>query len=699
MGIRGLTSFIQDIEILQYYRLSNCRVVVDGNSLFHFVYFERKVSCQFGGDYDVYQREICSIFSVFKECKIEAYVVFGGAYTVDGKKFKTTIKRAEERVGNANGIVKGDRKDLIPCLAQQTFRQTLDKLGIQHVTCDFEADNQLATLANLWKCPVLSDDSNFYIYDLSEGYIPFKHMIFQPSAHGSSLQVKRYRVDELLKRVVQLNRENLPVFATVLANDYVDGDILSPFHRSLEKRYPSLRGKQNRKVKSVLFWLNVAGGKEDCISQVLEHVRTHDHQRARKLFNDSINSFTDVREFVFNLRDFLEGNRSAADQNADRVTSSRGESLPEWFVTACRHGEIPVSLLNVALSRTIFIPTQVEGASLRPSSKTSRFLRRVAYGLLFGKNMQQADCQSVAEVVEYTKKGRRLQPIKVQKQTALQTSGRIPALKEIPNLGEEERRAILLETLGVSEEFVCGFDPELQLYMACLVFWAKRAKCLISLNHMKAIVLSAILLHVHTEIANRKNRTRGTRDAAQSAEEESCQISIRSVCRSAKGELLEMVSRKLDRYYDNPKKISGRCEADENIFYKTAEFQACVYYAVQLNCLLQSPLATPQPADLFNGSLIYTVGQKMEIRNKPEEFRKKLGTSSPLSTLFDSICSEVVTAAGEYVFTESSEKEKKNEKTTPRRWRRDGVLLINSAYGIEVQNRFWPLIYEQDSCF
>lgn len=376
MGIHGLTSFIDNNpHLLKDRQLHDCRVVIDGNNFYHFLYYYCNVRFQFGGDYDIFQRKISMIFSMFRSCNVEVFVVLDGAYTVDGKKFKTTISRARDRVFAAKRIVHGQRGSLIPCLARQTFTQTLDKLGIQHVTCDFEADNQLVTLANQWNCPVISNDSDFYIFDLSGGFIPLDYIDFRPrrlpqSSGGAGdsaafLPVQYYHVDEFIKCFQSLNRAVLPLFATMLGNDYVNARAFESFYQKKTPKCAARRysaSKKHQKIVSVLYWLEEKEDKEELVSQVLTFIRAERRQKVEKLVTDSMSGYVDTQDFEsFDLTKFLEGDRTAATHKTDCPTSLTGKCLPAWFVTACRCGEMPVFLLNAALLHRIILPTQVAG--------------------------------------------------------------------------------------------------------------------------------------------------------------------------------------------------------------------------------------------------------------------------------------------------------------------------------------------------
>jgi hypothetical protein len=97
-------------------------------------------------------------------------------------------------------------------------------------------------LANELKCPVLSDDSDFYIFDLKYGYISFQDVVFKCESFKNNpddfyLRAKIYKLDNFQTKlasfayrshkinsdIVQLNikKDLLPVFAVICGNDYI----------------------------------------------------------------------------------------------------------------------------------------------------------------------------------------------------------------------------------------------------------------------------------------------------------------------------------------------------------------------------------------------------------------------------------------------------------------------------------------------
>ena len=239
MGIQGLTSFIDEHpKLLTDYKLHDIRVVIDGHNLFHFLYYYFNVSHQYGGDYDHYARCVRFFFQTFEQCGIEPIIVFDGGYEVDDRKLHTMLRRARERIHLGSFLSHAGRGRILPILAYETFKMVLDELGVRHVTCDNEADNEIAALANTWGCPVLSNDSDFFVFDLTHGFIllDYLNLTIQTSGKkksnsggdaGSSateykyLKAQIYTLSNLLANFPNMERTQIALFGTLLGNDYV----------------------------------------------------------------------------------------------------------------------------------------------------------------------------------------------------------------------------------------------------------------------------------------------------------------------------------------------------------------------------------------------------------------------------------------------------------------------------------------------
>ncbi|KAH8020062.1 hypothetical protein HPB51_023945 [Rhipicephalus microplus] len=129
-----------------------------------------------------YATAIRNYFAVFKSCNIELILVFDGGHDVSNRKLKTTQRRLQERLATAKAIAKTGAPNLkiLPILAHEVFKDVVRELGIQVFQCSFEADEEIAAIANYYGCPVASQDSDFYIFNLVGGFIRLDSICTSP---------------------------------------------------------------------------------------------------------------------------------------------------------------------------------------------------------------------------------------------------------------------------------------------------------------------------------------------------------------------------------------------------------------------------------------------------------------------------------------------------------------------------------------
>ena len=95
----------------------------------------------------------------------------GGSGTSDIR-LETLMDRARGKVQKTHdAALTGEMMGILPPLTKLVFQQTLNDLKVPLVMCFGEADGQLAALAKEWRCPVLSRDTDFYIFDLPGGLL------------------------------------------------------------------------------------------------------------------------------------------------------------------------------------------------------------------------------------------------------------------------------------------------------------------------------------------------------------------------------------------------------------------------------------------------------------------------------------------------------------------------------------------------
>ena len=91
-----------------------------------------------------------------------------GALDKDDRKIPTVIGRITEHTKKAVACtpVNQSKNRVFPIFAQEVFIDALRDLDIEIHQSSFEADELIAQLAFARSCPVMSNDSDFYIFDV-----------------------------------------------------------------------------------------------------------------------------------------------------------------------------------------------------------------------------------------------------------------------------------------------------------------------------------------------------------------------------------------------------------------------------------------------------------------------------------------------------------------------------------------------------
>lgn len=112
------------------------------------------------------------------------------------KKLDTLKTRAEDRIQKAHvAAVGGTQQGILPLLVKSVFKQTLARLKVPVAQSYGEADREVAALAKDWQCPVLSADSDFFIFERGAGLLPLRHFRWeevQQNGSGSYIPCKVY---------------------------------------------------------------------------------------------------------------------------------------------------------------------------------------------------------------------------------------------------------------------------------------------------------------------------------------------------------------------------------------------------------------------------------------------------------------------------------------------------------------------------
>ncbi|XP_029604661.1 protein asteroid homolog 1-like isoform X2 [Salmo trutta] len=568
MGIQGLARFIDDHgAILTDDQFRNSKLIIDGTYLYHSLYFKSCFDQKHGGDYDDFEDQVCKFFKALRDCGIEPYVIIHGGSDFSDKKFETQLHHVQSRINTANSLSKGLRgSGLLPILIKQVFKQVLSSLKVPFAQCIFEADQEIASLAERWNCPVLSNNSDFYIFDIQAGYLPFSHFKWQNAStqRGSSqryIPCKRYTTTSFC-RYFNINRQLLPVFAAIAGNDYVNLNKMG-FPIRWEDKLPM---EPNRRPRVAFFnrlldWLARFQEQQEALDSVPRLIGHGKNNMDSALQALSLSTETYQLQPGCLEKFFIKGKAPDPGHLPDHLSV-----LPDWTLLPLMKGTLSSSIIHILQLRPVIQGVQVEDHSLPSGNNTSRPIRQVVFGLLLGESRA---------VKEYDRDGINLTSSMVK--AILPSAAQQMQLDMLNQAPHAVRLEVFLETLGVSQSTLNGVPPHLELPVAVTYYWLRHAHPRPDHPLLQALLLGL----VYGELCRQRKSQRGFIE---------------------EGPVLERLRRLIQR---------GARSLDKGVAHAYSQWQRCMRDGLDLNQLLCFPLPEPQIAWLYRGTLVHQLVGKL----------------------------------------------------------------------------------------
>jgi hypothetical protein len=310
MGVKGLQSFLKNNEgyLATKHNLSNTNLVIDANNLLCLLYTrsstdrnsEQHRNDIYGGDLVFYAEMVREFFKSLEQCKITPILVFDGS--VIGKaalkefvvsKENEVYQRGLERFNRAKVFTEFSFDDdlLLPQTINIVFRNIANDMGIQRIQTPYEADTHIARVANDLNCPVLTNDSDFIIYDLKQGFLMLDLFEYKTPVPGSkpgeaSIKCSLFSQARMAKTLPGIKKEIMPLLSVLLGNDYVEAGTFDQVMRSICNRYYEgffeARSFNHRRIANLLIWMR-GRSLQESIDYILSCVRPEYRSRLQKL--------------------------------------------------------------------------------------------------------------------------------------------------------------------------------------------------------------------------------------------------------------------------------------------------------------------------------------------------------------------------------------------------------------------------------
>ena len=227
MGVRGLFSFFQNSHDNFFVQkdLKDSLLVIDGNNLRYHLYNTcPKRNCCFGGDYDKYYKHVLNFFQNLISCGIKPVVVIDGSF--EDAKRKTLWQRARDQIQAGVNCNPNSPMNVLPLMAKEVFFQAIKDVKETVLIQDFyEADSKIALLSSALKCPLLSNDSDFFVFNVD--VVSLRNLMFYSQGEPKHyiLRCQYFDREAFLKHFGIKNRDMLFLLASLMGNDYVSGKI------------------------------------------------------------------------------------------------------------------------------------------------------------------------------------------------------------------------------------------------------------------------------------------------------------------------------------------------------------------------------------------------------------------------------------------------------------------------------------------
>ncbi|KAJ3011886.1 Protein asteroid 1 [Thoreauomyces humboldtii] len=279
--------------------------------------------------------------------------------------------------------------NLLPPLAMPACIHALRKAGHRvFVNPDGEADVELARLAHASDAPILSLDSDYFVYvtgreqgeGLGGGYMPYTSLRWR----GDELHADLYKRANVAD-AMGLNQRLLPALAALVGCDYIT-HATRTYASQLEVLSPKLKGASRiQKVLAALRSQNTVGCPFEAVDAVLEPLKNCEQKRALRTALRAGADLTGNLPFPLLHRWLTLFSLDAALTHympCDELDDAPSPSpQPPRILDLFRQGRYDHRLTEIATQRTMWCSPFVEDLTRGSAWETSRGLRRWVYAI------------------------------------------------------------------------------------------------------------------------------------------------------------------------------------------------------------------------------------------------------------------------------------------------------------------------------
>ena len=602
MGVRGLSTYLaQRRDFFDAKELRDTEVIIDGNNLRFQLYRQcRGLNDCFGGDYDKYYNFVRQFFARLKRCGITPVIVMDGAFDKDNRKIPTVISRVTEHTKRAvvcNPVTQS-RNRVFPIFAQEVFIDALRALDIEVHQSSFEADEVIAQLAFSRSCPVISNDSDFYIFDVD--LILIDSLDLTNNSDGDTfLACDMYNRRKMLDHYGLANMDLLYLCAALIGNDYIPPWVFDKVFMNIKLvNKNSEMTERHRKIKSLFKYMSREKSVENALNKLLGFMPEKERKPVKEKVLQSVNLY-DISSYKLEII-------------SPEFSTINAKPFPNWLKADYHSARIRNWILSIATNRKYFLTTLVEIKRLESVHKVSMPIHERLCQLV----MSLDDWRECSPVELY---GRVKDSIRI-----IQVFERDPSftdnLDRLRGRNEDEKQKYLFDVLeckiNIKNELE-GIPDALVLVLIVMKFWTSKLKV------SKSFVESILFCHFVLETIDRVVCTRSIMKLQECLSKMSKD--------NAHYEHYFLASRVYKHFHLEERMKTSTKTYDEDLVHKLSQFQALLWVTVALHQLLDTGLRTPVISELLNCTFIYNlvnnykeslISQELESLDLVKTFRR-----------------------------------------------------------------------------
>ena len=338
---------------------------------------------------------------------------------------------------------------------------------------------------------MLSNDSDFFIFDLQAGYIPLTFLNWNPDHLTAKIFYRRKMASRF-----RIRAELIPLLASLAGNDYVNFDTLAEFKLALERRFDR-GGAIFPKIANILSELPDSSTEEEALEHALQMVPSPGNRdQLRKVVKDSLQEYTITES---NLLRYFQV-RGGVISSSLRTKNDR--EIDQWLLEKFRDGYFSSTCMSALTVGKFVLGSLVENCREISANRCSLKLRRYVYGILNDAATHEAE-GNLTMVQEWDREGLTVRPSNVLPYQ----EGEVPSLGRIPYLDDEERLTFLFFALDLDTSIthIKYLPDELKLIVGSLRFLITNSQPTIEMNHLVALLCCYV--NLQKDSANRKHFT------------------------------------------------------------------------------------------------------------------------------------------------------------------------------------------------